>query len=71
MVCMVRDTVSGMSGATVRVRVGVSGSLRLHITAVVIFFSGHVSHDGVLPCRRYVARACGRWPFSRLSGSRC
>ena len=27
------------------------------------------SHDGVLPCRRYVASACGHWPFSRLTGS--
>jgi len=26
---------------------------------------------GVLPCRRYVSRACSHWPFSRLSGSRC
>jgi len=35
-----------------------------------LFFFGCVQHDGVLPCRRYVVRACGRWPFSRLSGSR-
>jgi len=34
------------------------------------FFSG-TPRDGVLPCRRHVARACGHWPFSRLSGSRC
>ena len=34
-------------------------------------FFFNVPHDGVLPCRRYVARACGHWPFSRLSGSRC
>ena len=34
------------------------------------FFSD-VPHLGVLPCRRYFARACGHWPFSRLNGSRC
>jgi len=34
------------------------------------FFSG-VPHDGVLPWWRYVAKACGHWPYSRLSGSRC
>jgi len=34
------------------------------------FFSG-VPQDGVLPCRRYVARSCGHWRFSRQSGSRC
>ena len=41
------------------------------ITPFVSVFSGPVPHDGVLPCRRYVARACVNWPFSRLSGSRC
>ena len=43
------------------------GSSDMHFS----FFSGCVSHDGVLSCRRYVARSCGHWPFSRLSGSRC
>ena len=27
--------------------------------------------DGVLPCRRYVTRACDHWPFSRPSQSNC
>jgi len=34
------------------------------------FFSG-MPHNEVLPCQRYVARVCGHWPFSRLTGSRC
>ena len=40
-------------------------------TCNISLFNGHVSRDGVLPCRRYVSRECGHWPFSRLSRSRC
>jgi len=35
---------------------------------LLLLLSG-VPRDEVLPCRRYHARACGRWPLSRLSGS--
>ena len=41
-----------------------------HSGVTCYFFSGHVPRGGVLPCRRYVARACAHWPFSGLSGSR-
>jgi len=50
------------------------GNNRPHIMlrkATFFFFFSGVLHGGVLPCRRYVARACGYWPFSRLTGSRC
>jgi len=39
---------------------GYSSSSRLFL-----HFGGE-PHDGVLPCRRYVARACIRWLFSRI-----
>jgi len=47
-----------------------NSTILFFISKFMSFFSG-VPHGGVLPCRRYFAQACGHWPFSRLSGSRC
>jgi len=43
-------------------------STAVFLLLLLLLLSG-VPRDEVLPCRRYHARACGRWPLSRLSGS--
>ena len=37
----------------------------------VFFFLSGLPHNGVLPCRPFVARSCSHWLFFRLSGSQC
>ena len=45
-----------------------STAVFLLLLLLLLLLSG-VPRDEVLPCRRYHARACGRWPLSRLSRS--